>query len=129
MPLDCVDVYSWQLHIAVYVYIYQMEYHCFVSIAAQKIILSYWCASPRGEAKADRTQPVATDPAKKLRNLRKKLRDIESLEAKLSSGEIQNPEKEQLEKVSRKADVEQEIKELEKIVEGWTGKNISSSSS
>merc|ERR1719471_1610070 len=33
-------------------------------------------------------QPTATDPSRKLRNLRKKLRDIEALEAKLASGEI-----------------------------------------
>jgi len=60
-------------------------------------------------------QPVATDPAKKLRNLRKKLRDIEALEAKLSSGEIVNPEPEQVEKIARKTEVSKEILALEKI--------------
>lgn len=58
-------------------------------------------------------QPVATDPAKKLRNLRKKLRDIEALEAKLDSGEIPCPEQEQLDKVARKTDVIREISALE----------------
>ena len=58
----------------------------------------------------------ATDPAKKLRNLRKKLRDIEALEAKLNSGEVKNPEPEQLEKVARRPQVEEEIKALEKVV-------------
>jgi len=58
----------------------------------------------------------ATDPAKKLRNLRKKLRDIETLEAKLNSGEIKTPEPEQLEKVSRRPQVEEEIRALEKVV-------------
>jgi len=62
-------------------------------------------------------QPVATDPAKKLRNLRKKLRDIEALEAKLNSGEIENPEPEQLDKVARKQDVIKEISALEKITD------------
>jgi len=61
-------------------------------------------------------QPTATDPSRKLRNLRKKLRDIEALEAKLASGEISAPEPEQLEKVSRKADVMAEIAALEKMV-------------
>lgn len=48
----------------------------------------------------DAGQPLATDPQKKLRNLKKKLRDIEALEEKLNSGEIPTPEKEQLEKVN-----------------------------
>lgn len=62
-------------------------------------------------------QPVATDPAKKLRNLKKKLRDIEALEAKLSSGEIESPEPEQLEKVARKPDVMKDINALEKQIQ------------
>ena len=57
---------------------------------------------------------VATDPAKKLRNLRKKLRDIEALEKKLNEGIISKPEPEQLEKVARKIHVESEIDELER---------------
>ncbi|XP_023334082.1 partner of Y14 and mago [Eurytemora carolleeae] len=61
----------------------------------------------------DAGQPLATDPQKKLRNLKKKLRDIEALEEKLNSGEIPTPEKEQLEKVARKVEVEREIKLLE----------------
>jgi len=48
-----------------------------------------------------------------LRNLKKKLRDIEALEAKLNSGEIPNPEKEQLDKIARKVEVLKEIKQLE----------------
>ena len=56
------------------------------------------------------------DPAKRLRNLRKKLRDTEALEARLLSGEVENPEPEQLEKVSRKGEVEDEIRTLEMSV-------------
>jgi len=66
---------------------------------------------------AKRVQPVATDPAKKLRNLKKKMRDIEALERKLDAGEIENPEKEQLDKVAKKAEVAREIASLEKILE------------
>jgi len=71
---------------------------------------------PRAPSGSGGQQPVATDPAKKLRNLKKKLRDIEALEAKLSSGEIENPEPEQLEKVARKTEVMKEINALEKLI-------------
>lgn len=70
---------------------------------------------PVQEAKAE---PAAgsTDPAKRLKNVKKKLRDIEALEGKLKSGELKNPDKDQLEKIKRKAEVIKEIKDLEKIV-------------
>ena len=61
-------------------------------------------------------QPIATDPSRALRNLRKKLRDIEALEEKLVLGKISTPEPEQLEKVARKSEVMEEIVVLEKIV-------------
>jgi len=54
------------------------------------------------------------DPIKKLRNLKKKLRDIEALETKMEEGVKLEPE--QLEKVSRKIQVENEIDELESKV-------------
>ena len=57
-----------------------------------------------------------TDPTKRLRKLRKKLRDTEALEAKLQSGEIKNPDPEQLEKVSRKSEVENKISALERLI-------------
>jgi len=59
-------------------------------------------------------QPVTTDPAKKLRNLKKKLRDIEELEVKLKSGEVENPDEAQLKKVARKKDLVHEIRDLER---------------
>ncbi len=77
------------------------------SLTSQLSKTSLYSDPPRPE------QPVATDPAKKLRNLRKKLRDIETLEAKLQSGEIAAPEQEQLDKVARKPDVMNEISALE----------------
>ncbi|KAG0719882.1 Partner of Y14 and mago [Chionoecetes opilio] len=58
-------------------------------------------------------QEVASDPTKRLRNLKKKLRDIEKLERQIASGDIKNPEPEQLEKVKRKEEVVQQIEELE----------------
>lgn len=58
-------------------------------------------------------QVSTTDPLKRLKNLRKKIREIESLDKKIKSGEIKQPDKEMLEKVSKKAEIEQEIKVLE----------------
>ncbi len=59
---------------------------------------------------------VATDPAKRLRNLKKKLRDIEKLERQIANGEIKNPEPEQLEKVKKKEEVAQQIEDLEEEI-------------
>ncbi|KFM74775.1 Partner of Y14 and mago, partial [Stegodyphus mimosarum] len=47
------------------------------------------------------SQPITTDPAKRIRNLKKKLRDINALKQKIESGELANPEKDQLEKIAR----------------------------
>ena len=59
-------------------------------------------------------QKSSDDPVKRLRNLKKKLRDIEALEAKMEEGVKLEPE--QMEKVSRKIQVENEIDELESKV-------------
>lgn len=56
---------------------------------------------------------MASDPAKKLRNLKKKLRDTEKLEKQIASGELKKPDADQLEKVKRKSEVIQMIEELE----------------
>lgn len=60
-----------------------------------------------------KSQPIATDPAKRIRNLKKKLREINALKQKIDSGELANPEKDQLEKIARKKDIEVELEELE----------------
>lgn len=57
------------------------------------------------------TTTLPTDPAKRIKNLRKRLREIESIEQKVAAGE-QKLEKEQLDKVSRKKEVLSEIEQL-----------------
>ena len=50
---------------------------------------------------------------KRVKNLRKKLRQIEELQAKIDSGELANPEATQLEKLSRREEIEKELEELD----------------
>ncbi|XP_041979001.1 partner of Y14 and mago [Aricia agestis] len=57
--------------------------------------------------------PTQTDPAKRLKNLKKKLRDIEALEEKVKSGTLKNPDKDQKEKMSKKVEILKEIESLE----------------
>lgn len=42
------------------------------------------------------SQQQTSDPTKRLRNLRKRLKEIEALEQKIASGELKTPEKEQV---------------------------------
>ncbi|CAK1551357.1 unnamed protein product [Leptosia nina] len=56
---------------------------------------------------------TASDPNKKLKNLRKKIRDIETLEEKIKLGTL-NPDKDQREKISKKNEILKAIEELEK---------------
>ncbi|XP_045477351.1 partner of Y14 and mago [Harmonia axyridis] len=53
---------------------------------------------------------------KKIKNLKKKVREIEALEEKLKSGSITKPEPEQLQKIKRKNDLLMQIRELEKTL-------------
>lgn len=57
------------------------------------------------------------DITKKLRNLRKKLKQIQQLEAKLDSGEVTELTKEQFEKVAKKQLIEDEVEDLESELE------------
>lgn len=51
---------------------------------------------------------------KRLKNLRKKLRDIELLEEKMKNGTLKNLDKDQKEKMGKKNDIIKEIQTLEK---------------
>ncbi|KAF7387518.1 hypothetical protein HZH68_013195 [Vespula germanica] len=62
--------------------------------------------------KTNQTQTIV-DTEKRIKSLRKKIREIESLEEKIKSGLLKNPEKEILEKMRRKNEIMKEIKSLE----------------
>uniref|UniRef100_A0A1A9VAN8 Partner of Y14 and mago n=1 Tax=Glossina austeni TaxID=7395 RepID=A0A1A9VAN8_GLOAU len=53
------------------------------------------------------------DLQKKLKKLRKKLREIEQIEEKIKNGTLKKPEKDQLEKIKRKKQIQKELKQLE----------------
>lgn len=55
------------------------------------------------------------DVAKRIKKFRKKLREIESIEAKIASGELKKPDADQMEKVARKNQILNHLKELERL--------------
>lgn len=61
----------------------------------------------------DNSQKMIAEPQKRLKNLRKKVREIEALEEKIKTGALKNPDKEILDKVGRKTEISREIKRLE----------------
>lgn len=56
----------------------------------------------------------AAERAKKIKNLKKKLRQVEELQQKVDSGEIKEPTKDQLEKLGRALALENELQQLER---------------
>ncbi|XP_054165477.1 partner of Y14 and mago-like [Oppia nitens] len=58
-------------------------------------------------------QPLTTDPAKRLRNLKKKLKEIEALKSKQKD----SLEREQLDKISREEEIVQQINELQQLID------------
>ncbi|XP_034648852.1 partner of Y14 and mago isoform X1 [Trachemys scripta elegans] len=55
----------------------------------------------------------ASEKTKKMKNLKKKLRQVEELQQRLDSGEIKQPTREQLEKLARRKALEEELEDLE----------------
>lgn len=60
---------------------------------------------------------IEDELAKKLKKLRKKIREIEAIESKLATGELKNPEQDQLDKIGRKKTILKHLRELEKEIE------------
>lgn len=56
---------------------------------------------------------AAAEKAKKIKNLRKKLRQVEELQQKVDSGELETPSKEQLDKLGRGQALREELRLLE----------------
>lgn len=56
---------------------------------------------------------AAAEKAKKIKNLKKKMRQIEELQQKVDSGEIKEPTKDQLEKLGRAETLQAELQQLE----------------
>lgn len=58
-------------------------------------------------------ESTAAEKAKKIKNLKKKLRQIEELQQKVDSGEIKEPTKDQVEKLGRAETLQAELQQLE----------------
>ncbi|KAK9885459.1 hypothetical protein WA026_010954 [Henosepilachna vigintioctopunctata] len=82
-------------------------------------ISSHKNTSPKENKKQDKkivSEVEEPSTEKKIKNLKKKVREIEALEEKLKNGTIAKPEPEQLQKVKRKNDLLMQIHELEKLL-------------
>lgn len=60
------------------------------------------------------------DVQKQIKKLKKKIREIEAIEEKLKNGELKTPEQDQLDKVSRKCEIESNIESLEEKVKSMS---------
>lgn len=71
-------------------------------------------AAPVPAPEADDSTTAAAEKAKKIKNLKKKLRQVEELQQKVDSGEIKEPTKDQLEKLGRALALKEELEQLER---------------
>ncbi|XP_040007733.1 partner of Y14 and mago [Xiphias gladius] len=70
-------------------------------------------AAPASVSPPDDSSGAAAEKAKKIKNLKKKLRQVEELQQKVDSGEIKQPTKDQLEKLGRAKALQDELRQLE----------------
>lgn len=70
-------------------------------------------ASPVSVSAPDDPSAAATEKAKKIKNLKKKLRQVEELQQKVDSREIKQLTKDQLEKLGRAKALQDELEQLE----------------
>ncbi|XP_019960301.2 partner of Y14 and mago [Paralichthys olivaceus] len=71
-------------------------------------------AAPASVSPADDSSSAAAEKIKKIKNLKKKLRQVEDLQQKVDSGEIEQPTKDQLEKLGRLKALREELRQLER---------------
>ena len=67
---------------------------------------------PRDAENASPPKGTDRDRLKRERALRKKLKQIRDLEARIASGEISKPDRDQQAKIAKKADIEEELMDL-----------------
>ncbi|XP_038579552.1 partner of Y14 and mago [Micropterus salmoides] len=70
--------------------------------------------APVSVSSPDDSSAAAAEKAKKIKNLKKKLRQVEDLQQKVDSGEIKEPTKDQLEKLGRVLALRDELQQLER---------------
>ncbi|XP_035512921.1 partner of Y14 and mago isoform X2 [Morone saxatilis] len=82
------------------------------NVSISEALESNKTAAPVSVSPADDSS--AAEKAKKIKNLKKKLRQVEDLRQKVDSGEIKEPTKDQLEKLGRALAIEEELRQLER---------------
>ncbi|NWX94694.1 PYM1 protein, partial [Nothoprocta pentlandii] len=74
-------------------------------------------AEAPGEEEATPQPPcdgAAAERLRKIKNLRKKLRQVQELQQRLDAGDVKQPTREQLEKLARRKALQEELQELER---------------
>ncbi|XP_067384706.1 partner of Y14 and mago isoform X2 [Channa argus] len=84
-----------------------------ISESSNKMAAPVTVFSTDDSSAAAETAAAAAEMAKKIKNLKKKLRQIEDLQQKMDSGEIKQPSKDQLEKLGRAKALQDELQQLE----------------
>uniref|UniRef100_A0A914XRK0 Partner of Y14 and mago n=1 Tax=Plectus sambesii TaxID=2011161 RepID=A0A914XRK0_9BILA len=81
-------------------------------------------AAPKKPVAAVASANAAITPedhiTKKIRNLQKKLADIDALQERIDSGQLKQPEKTQLDKIQRRPEIQSEIDSLQNELEQLT---------
>lgn len=89
-----------------------------VSISDRGESTNKMAAAASAVASSDDSSAAAAEKAKKIKNLKKKLRQVEELQQKVDSGEIKDPTKDQLEKLARTQALQAELQQLEQ--DSWS---------
>ncbi|XP_069762693.1 partner of Y14 and mago isoform X2 [Narcine bancroftii] len=84
-----------------------------LSQTLQKTTIAGGTGNPSPQAAVQQGDHNGAEKARKVKNLKKKLRQIDELQQKLDSGEIKQATKEQLEKLSRRKQLMEELEDLE----------------